>query len=519
MNEKPGLIRPGRNTLTQASILLALSSAVDAQTGPWSDHVIAPSTAGSLATADFDGDGDPDLVDGELWHENLGSGASWAAHSHGLASADDAVDLDGDGDVDLVGTRSSNAIHELSWSENVAGDGSNMVAHAIAALAGGSLPLGSRAADLDGDGDLDVLVLDAAGQLAWQENALGDASIWLGHELAPGPLQSFDVGDLDGDGDPDVLTGGASEYSWHENALGDGSSWVARSIHRATSFTRRGVRATDIDGDGALDALFSTHQGSSTGPYRMGWLRNMGGGGAWVLNVVRAEASAPLSLVPTVIGADLDRDGDTDLVEFLAQRTVWYEQVAGAWSRRVPPGLAWNVEAVLDVDVDGDRDLVGRNGDLHWRENLTAVTPYGSDVNPPRSLTLVAGAPAIGQTLTFGVDNPLGTQASGARTLMNVALAPEEEFPGGDLLPGWGMAGRGAAGELLLSYSKGNPVLSLVGPAWSGPGIPALIPVAVPADPLLIGVRVYVQGVMVDPSGAFGVKLGLTNALRLELGN
>ena len=518
MNEKRGWIRPGRYTLTLAGVLLALSASVEAQAGPWSDHVIAPSTGGSLAAADFDGDGDPDLADGDLWYENLGSGASWAAHPSGLVRADHALDLDGDGDMDLVGTRLSNATHELSWSENVAGDGTSMVAHAIAALAGGSLPLGSRAADLDGDGDLDALVLDSAGQLGWHENAQGDASSWLGHELAPGSLQSFDVGDLDGDGDPDVLTGGARDFSWHENALGDGSTWVPHSIHRASSYRQRSVRSMDVDGDGALDALFSTHEGSLTGLYRMGWLGNVGGGSSWELNVVRAEASAPLSRGPTVIGADLDRDGDSDLVEFLGQRTVWYEQVAGAWTRHAPSGLAWNVEAVLDVDVDGDRDLVGRDGDIHWRENLTAVTPYGSDVNPPRSLTLVAGTPAIGQTLTFGLDNPLGTQVSGARTLMNVALAPEEEFPAGDLLPGWGMAGRGAAGELLLSYSKGNPVLSLVGPAWPGPGVPALIPVAVPADPRLIGVKVYVQGVMLDPSGSLGAKLALTNALRLELG-
>ncbi|MSR61621.1 MAG: VCBS repeat-containing protein [Planctomycetes bacterium] len=482
--------------------------------------MIAPSTGGALAAADLDGDDDPDLVAGGLWYENLGSGASWLAHPNGLVSADRAVDLDGDGDVDVLGTGlGSGVLYPFSWGENATGNGASMVAHAIAELAAGSLALGSAAADADGDGDLDALVLDSAGQLAWHENTQGTASVWLAHALtALGSLQSLDVGDIDGDGDVDVLTGGASDFSWHENALGDGSSWVPHSIHRASSYHQRSVRATDVDGDGALDALFSTHEGSAAGLYRMGWLRNVGGGSSWVLNVVRAEASAPPSRVPTVIGADLDRDGDTDLVELLGQQTVWYEQAAGAWSRHVPPGLAWNVEAVLDVDLDGDRDLVGRSGDIHWRENLTTVSPYGSDVNPPRSLTLVAGTAAIGQTFTFGLDNPLGTQTSGTRTLLNIATAPDEEFPGGDLLPSWGMAGRGAAGELLLSYSHGNPVAHLAGPDWAGPGTLALIPVAVPADPRLIGLTVYLQGVLVDPSASLGVKFGLTNALRIELG-
>ena len=49
-------------------------------------------------------------------------------------------------------------------------------------------------------------------------------------------------------------------------------------------------------------------------------------------------------------------------------------------------------------------------------------------------------------------------------------------------------------------------------------GTLALIPVAVPADPRLIGLTVYLQGVLVDPSASLGVRFGLTNALRIELG-
>jgi len=520
MNEEQVWIRAGRDALALLGFALAVSASAEAQAGPWSDHVIAPSTGHSLAAADLDGDGDPDLVDGSVWRENLGSAASWSPHPNGLVNADRAVDLDGDGDTDVLGTGSSNVVREFAWAENTTGNGASLVAHGIVALAADSIALDGEAADIDLDGDLDVLVLDSAGGLAWYENVQGDASTWLAHAPpTPGTLQSLAVGDVDGDGDPDLLTGDVLEYAWHENALGDGSSWIPHTIHGASAYHQRSVRATDVDGDGALDALFSVHENSSLpGAYRMGWLRNVGGGSAWVMNVVRAEASAPAALVPTVIGADLDRDGDTDLVELLGQQTAWYEQVAGAWLRRVPPGLAWNVEAVLDLDVDGDRDLVGRDGNIHWRENLTTVSPYGSDVNPPRSLTIAAGAAAIGQTLTFALDNPVGTQTSGTHTLLNIALAPDEEFPSGDLLPGWGMAGAGAAGELLLSYSNGNPAAHRAGPDWSGPGTLALIPLAIPADPRLIGLTVYVQGLLYDPSASHGVRFGLTNALRFQLG-
>jgi len=520
MNEEQIWIRAGRDALALAGLVLAVSASAEAQAGPWSDHVIAPSSGGSLVAVDLDGDDDPDLVDGGSWRENLGAGASWSVHPNGLVSANRAVDLDGDGDADVLGTGAGTVGLELAWAENAAGDGTSLIAHRIAALATGALALDSAAADVDVDGDLDALVLDSAGRLEWHENAKGDASTWVAHAFeTPLAVQSFAVGDLDGDGDPDLLTGDVREYAWLENALGDGTSWGAHTIHRATAYHQRSVRATDVDGDGALDALFSSHEGSPSGAYRMGWLRNVQGGSSWTLNVVRGEASTPLSRGPNVLAADLDRDGDMDLVEFLAQQTVWYEQRAGGWLRHFPPGQAWNAEAVADIDRDGDRDLVGRDGDVHWRENLTLVSPFGSDVNPPRSLTIAAGTPSIGSKLTFGLDNPLGTQTSGTSTLLNIALAPDEEFPAGDLLPAWGMAGPGATGELLLSYSHGNPVAHLLGPDWTGPGSLALISVPIPADPRLIGVTVYAQGLLLDESASTGVRFGLTNALRFVLGH
>ena len=78
MNEEQDGIRVGRDALALAGLMLAVSASAEAQAGPWSDHVIAPSSGGSLKAVDLDDDDDPDLVDGSSWRENLGSGRAGA---------------------------------------------------------------------------------------------------------------------------------------------------------------------------------------------------------------------------------------------------------------------------------------------------------------------------------------------------------------------------------------------------------------------------------------------------------
>ncbi|MEE9126354.1 MAG: endonuclease/exonuclease/phosphatase family protein, partial [Planctomycetota bacterium] len=141
---------------------------------------------------------------------------------------------------------------------------------------------------------------------------------------------------------------------------------------------------------------------------------------------------------------------------------------------------------------------------------------YGCGSNPAGSLSVVSGAPAIGTTMTLGVDNPVGTQAAGSVPFLFLAFAPDTNFPCGTPMSGFGMSGPGAAGELLIGLSP--PVLVVTGSPWSGPGIPALIGIAVPNDLALIGIDVFAQGLLFDASSALGVTFGVTEGIRLSVG-
>ncbi len=144
------------------------------------------------------------------------------------------------------------------------------------------------------------------------------------------------------------------------------------------------------------------------------------------------------------------------------------------------------------------------------------VLPYGCGVNPVGSLAVSSGAPQIGTTLVLAVDNPLGTQASGSLPFLGLALAPAPGFPCGPVLPGFGMAFSGAPGEILLSVTPPNPLLTVAGEPWTGS--PAPVALAIPANPALAGMEVFTQAALVDLAPGAGVPVGLTDALELRIG-
>ena len=79
------------------------------------------------AVGDIDGDGDPDVVTGQAWYENMGEGLQWIQHKnidlgeehqYGIAIKPWVIDLDGDGDNDVVQAEADNPDSRVAWFEN-----------------------------------------------------------------------------------------------------------------------------------------------------------------------------------------------------------------------------------------------------------------------------------------------------------------------------------------------------------------------------------------------------------------
>lgn len=142
----------------------------------------------------------------------------------------------------------------------------------------------------------------------------------------------------------------------------------------------------------------------------------------------------------------------------------------------------------------------------------------GCGQNPPGSFVHLGGLPRPGETVTLGIDNPLGTQSFGSIPFLLVSLAPDPGSPCGTLLPLQGMAGGGAPGELLVGLLPGQLFQVLPAGVWLLPGNPAPVDLPITPKDSLLGLSVWVQGAIVDISAGATVPVGWTEGAELFIG-
>jgi hypothetical protein len=190
------------------------------------------------------------------------------------------------------------------------------------------------AADMDGDGDLDVLASDRKGPASgvfWLENPGPGAEQyrpWRVHAVgaAGREVMFLSQADLDEDGMTDVLTAvKPREIVVHRRLSADGRKWQESVIGLPESAgTAKAVRAADIDLDGAIDLVFTGEQahGEKSGVM---WLS---GAAAWRPHDISGPEGVKFDLLELL---DLDGDGDLDLLtceEAAGLGVVWYENPA-----------------------------------------------------------------------------------------------------------------------------------------------------------------------------------------------
>jgi FG-GAP-like repeat/Secretion system C-terminal sorting domain len=330
----------------------------------WTEHIVDWNFDGgrSVVAADVDGDGDIDVLGAAddandiTWWENLdGGGLTWTEHTIDGEFSDTwcvyAADVDGDTDIDVLGAASND--DEITWWENRNGDGSIWNEHLIYQTDGACCVY---ATDVDGDGDTDVLGAGVnSGDILYFENLDGHGTVWTTRTVDGNFWHALWVyaADVDGDGDVDVL--GAAEndndIAWWENRNGDGSLWVEHLVDGEFEEANC-VFATDVDGDGDTDVLGTAYVADD-----ITWWENENGDGlSWIEHTLDGAFNSATSVYAT----DIDGDSDIDIIGAArSEITTWWEQPGPYTVRIVSPngGEAWRLNTTYNIQwVEGPPD-------------------------------------------------------------------------------------------------------------------------------------------------------------------
>jgi large repetitive protein len=205
----------------------------------------------------------------------------------------------------------------------------------------GSSPELLRGADLDNDGDIDLVGPEVGGSIRLFRND-GNFSFTSMSVAAPGYMQRLTIGDYDGDGYLDLAAGTGSS-SAEFNYIRNKGNFVFEVIPAASTYS--GLMYTaDFDNDGLPDIAYRN--------FPDGIMRNEG-------NFTFSTPAGPLlSTFPTTSG-DFNRDGQLDVAGPYGD-VGWYFGILlnkGDLSykelRKDAPSSG--VSSVTATDIDGDR--------------------------------------------------------------------------------------------------------------------------------------------------------------------
>lgn len=196
------------------------------------------------------------------------------------------------------------------------------------------------------------------------------------------------IADINGDRRDDLIVAGDHmryDVIWYKapENITNTSTWQKYALYQNDSHQTYHVEAGDIMGDGDIDIVFATKTDNG-----VGWLENNGSLVNWLVTWIDTNCTRAFN----VRVADLDKDGKNDVItsedctdnggilhlySYLGDPRIqenWIDHRIANF----PKGEGVNVFEIVDIDSDGDLDIVTGNhqGDIYVLQN-----PYPSNVD------------------------------------------------------------------------------------------------------------------------------------------
>jgi hypothetical protein len=384
--------------LVASCLALPLAVPTDAAIFTEAPPLDAQSHAIFAVAADVDADGDQDLVSADYssdtvsWYENDGASPPVFTRrdvdTFAMGPQRVAVgDLDDDGDLDVFSTNFND--ESVHWYENSGTSPPTWTKRFVSHVSGA---WGVHVADLDGDGDVDGIggnrwdIAPEHKGVEWYENSGASPPSFTVRRVSTGFVDaaSVDAADVDGDGDTDILSVDVFRNSvyWYENSGTQPPVWTQRTI-TTTADDPFWVFPADVDRDGDLDVLSASAEDDT-----IAWHENDGAQPpTWTRRVITNQAPQVLA----VFAGDLDGDGDVDAVSGVwGSEIAWYESDGASppsFTRRLLSPRCQGAESVFTarLDPDADVDLLATcsiTGQVHWFPSGAAQADSDADGVP-----------------------------------------------------------------------------------------------------------------------------------------
>ncbi|MFN7998791.1 MAG: VCBS repeat-containing protein [Bryobacteraceae bacterium] len=379
--------------LTYSMIVAALAWASSARPGPPVvpfEHVIidshAPLNQWAIGAGDIDGDGQVDVVSsgegpldrgtqpvnaGLYWYEY----PKWTKHTIDAAGtfADDMqlADVDGDGDLDIVVPEDGS--QQVRWYENPRPNGNPRTDPWKVHVIGGYTQFhfeeahDVEVADLNGDGKLDVFIANQKWELPRPTN---QAEQVIFFQNSPGSWTPVVVSNVYGEGTCLADLNGDGKVDivkagwWLENPRDPmHGQWKQHWFFHGWP-DRAGVTVADLNQDGRPDVALS----ASDSPGRLSWFEGPRDAthDPWKEHLIQDH----VDYVHTFKVADINNDGSPDVViaemqDSVKKRVGFFLNLGkgASWQLQVVANTGSHNIRIADVDHDGDVDIIGANWD------------------------------------------------------------------------------------------------------------------------------------------------------------
>ncbi len=355
---------------------------------------------------------------------------------NGLSMDAAVADLDADGDLDIV------IANEFRPNILLLNDGAGRFSDGSSRL-----PAANRdsedvgIADFDGDGDLDIVVVSEDDRIneLYFNNGTGRFTDEGARLPVEGTTNGVVVADVNGDGAPDILFANNGQDAVIVNdGSGNFVDETAERLPHSTDVTQD-LELGDVDGDGDLDLVVA----------------NEGANALYINDGAGHFSDETTARIPRREGGeetreadfgDVDGDGDLDLLfanvaAFVAgadpRNRLLINDGDGFFtdetSTRLPSASVSSFDGdLVDVDGDGDLDIVTANADVDLSVGRIADSRYRAYLNDGNGV------------FTDASDEVFGVGATG--TGLDLEFADFD----GDGRPDFYLASRGTADRLLL---------------------------------------------------------------------